>query len=46
MFSEIHFYHNDESIYIEHKRKESGIVRFTFEIIEDLRMMEEEQGGE
>ena len=45
MFSEILVYH-DESIYIEHKGKESGVVRFTFEIIEGLNMMEEEQEGE
>jgi hypothetical protein len=46
MFSEILVYHDDESIYIEHKGKESGIVRFTFEMIEGLKMMEEEQEGE
>jgi hypothetical protein len=32
MFSEILVYHDDESIYIEHRGKESGVVRFTFEI--------------
>jgi hypothetical protein len=46
MFSEILVYHDDESIYIEHKGKESGVVRFTFEMIEGLKMMEEEQEGE
>jgi hypothetical protein len=46
MFSEILVYHDDESIYIEQKGKESGVVRFTFEMIEGLKMMEEEQEGE
>ena len=41
IFSEILVYHDDESIYIEHKGKESGIVRFTFEMIEGLKVVEE-----
>jgi hypothetical protein len=43
MFSEILVYHDDDSIYIEHKGKESGIVRFTFEMIEGLKIVEEEE---
>jgi hypothetical protein len=31
-----------EAIYFEHKGKESGIVRFTFEMIEGLKIVEEE----
>ena len=46
MFSEILVYHEDESIYIEHRGGESGVVSFTFEMIEGLKMMEEEQEGE
>jgi hypothetical protein len=42
MFSEILVYHNDESIYIEHRGKESGVVRFTFEMIEGLKIVEDE----
>jgi hypothetical protein len=42
IFSEILVYHDDESIYIEHKGKESGIVRFTFEMVEGLMIVEEE----
>jgi hypothetical protein len=42
MFAEILVYHDDEAIYIEHKGKESGIVRFTFEMIEGLKRVEEE----
>jgi hypothetical protein len=42
-FSEILVYHDDESVYIEHKGKESGIVRFTFEMIEGLKRVEDEE---
>jgi hypothetical protein len=43
MFSEILVYHDDESIFIEHKGKESGVVRFTFEMIEGLKIVEDEE---
>jgi hypothetical protein len=36
-------YHDEESIYIEHKGKEDGVVRFTFEMIEGLKIVEEEE---
>jgi hypothetical protein len=26
-------YHNDDALYFEHRGKDSGIVRFSFEII-------------
>ena len=42
IFNEIVVYHDEEAIYIEHKGKESGIVRFTFEMIEGLKKVEEE----
>jgi hypothetical protein len=42
LMSEILVYHDDEAIYIEHKGKESGIVRLTFEMIEGLKIVEEE----
>jgi hypothetical protein len=42
LMSEVLVYHDDESIYFEHKGKESGIVRFTFEMIEGLKIVEEE----
>ena len=42
IFSEILLYHDDESVYIEHKGKENGIVRFTFEMLEGLKIVEEE----
>jgi len=43
IMSEILVYHDDESIYFEHRGKESGIVRFTFEQLEGLKIVEEEE---
>ena len=45
LMSEVLVYHDDEAIYFEHKGKESGIVRFTFEMIEGLKMVEEEESA-
>ena len=48
LFSEVLVYHDEESIYFEHKGRASGIVRFDFEIIEGLKIVEdqaEEQAG-
>ena len=42
MSSEVLVYHDDESIYFEHKGKESGVVRFSFEMIEGLKILEDE----
>jgi len=42
MSSEVLVYHDDESIYFEHKGKESGVVRFSFEMIEGLKIVEDE----
>jgi hypothetical protein len=42
IFNEVLVYHDDESVYIEHKGQESGIVRFTFEMLEGLKIVEEE----
>ena len=41
LISEVLVYHDEEAIYFEHKGKESGIVRFTFEMIEGLKKVEE-----
>jgi len=46
LFSEVLVYHDDESLYFEHKGKESGIVRFTFEMIEGLKIVEEEESAD
>ena len=43
MSAEVMVYHDDEAIYFEHKGKDSGIVRFTFEQLEGLKIVEEEQ---
>ncbi len=46
LFSEALVYHDDEAIYFEHKGKESGIVRFSFEMIEGLKIVEEEESAD
>jgi hypothetical protein len=46
LMSEILVYHDDEAIYIEHKGKDSGIVRLTFEMIEGLKIVEEEHSAD
>ena len=43
LMKEVLVYYDDEAIYFEHKGKESGIVRFTFEQIEGLKIVEEEE---
>jgi hypothetical protein len=45
LMSEVLVYYDDEAIYFEHRGKESGIVRFTFEMIEGLKIVEEEQSA-
>jgi hypothetical protein len=45
LMSEVLVYHNQEAIYIEHRGKESGIVRFTFEMLEGLKIVEEEESS-
>jgi hypothetical protein len=45
LMSEILVYHDEEAIYIEHKGKESGVVRLTFEMIEGLKIVEEEESA-
>jgi hypothetical protein len=43
LMSEVLVYHDDEAIYFEHKGRESGIVRFTFEMIEGLKIVEDQK---
>jgi hypothetical protein len=43
IMSEVLVYHDDEAIYFEHKGKDSGIVRYTFDIIEGLKIVEDEE---
>jgi hypothetical protein len=46
LMSEILVYYDEEAIYIEHKGKESGIVRLTFEMIEGLKVVKEEESAD
>jgi hypothetical protein len=46
LMAEVLVYYDDESIYFEHKGKDSGIVRFTFEMIEGLKIVEEEEAAD
>ena len=43
LFSEALVYHDEESIYFEHRGRESGIVRFPLEMIEGLKIVEEQE---
>jgi hypothetical protein len=46
LMSEVLVYHDEEAFYFEHRGKESGIVRLTFEMIEGLKIVEEEQSAD
>jgi hypothetical protein len=44
LFSEALIYHDDEALYFEVRGKDSGVVRFSFEMLETLgEVIEEEQ---
>jgi hypothetical protein len=46
LMSEVLVYYDEEAIYFEHRGRESGIVRFTFEMIEGLKIVEEEESAD
>ena len=47
LFSEALIYHDDEALYFEIRGKESGIVRFSFEMLKTLgEVIEVEQVGQ
>jgi hypothetical protein len=46
LMSEVLIYYDDEAIYFEHQGKDSAIVRFTFEMIEGLKIVEEEEAAD
>jgi hypothetical protein len=46
LMAEVLVYYDDEAIYFEHKGKDSGIVRFTFEMIEGLKIVEEDESAD
>jgi len=44
LFSEVLVYHDDEALYFEIRGKDSGIVRFSYEMLQTLgEVIEEEQ---
>jgi hypothetical protein len=45
LFTEVIVYHDDDSIYFEHRGRESAVVRFTFEMVEGLKIVEEQEDG-
>jgi hypothetical protein len=47
LFSEVLVYNDDESLYLEVRGKESGVVRFSFEMLGTLgEILEEEEQEE
>jgi len=45
LYSEVLVYHDEEAIYLEHKGRENGVVRFTFDQIEGLKIVEDEEAS-
>jgi len=43
LFDEVALYFDDEALYFEVRGKDSGIVRFTFEMLETLKTVIEEE---
>jgi hypothetical protein len=43
LFSEVLVYYDDEAVYFECRGKDSGIVRFSFEMLETLATVIEEK---
>jgi hypothetical protein len=46
LITEVLVYYDDEALYLEHKGKESGIVRFSFEMLKTLKEVIEEGPGD
>ena len=46
LFTEVLVYHDEESIYFEHRGKESAVVRFPFDMVEGLKIVEDETEGQ
>ncbi len=42
LISEVLVYHDDEALYVECRGKDSGIVRFSFEMLDTLKEVVEE----
>jgi hypothetical protein len=43
LFSEALIYYDDEALYLEVRGQDSGIVRFSFEMLETLKQVVEEE---
>jgi hypothetical protein len=43
MFTEMLVYYDDEALYLEHRGRESAIVRFSFEMLKTLKEVVEEE---
>jgi hypothetical protein len=43
LFEEVLIYYDDEAVYFEAKGKDSGIVRFSHEMLETLKQVVEEE---
>jgi len=46
LMSEVLVYHDEEAIYFEHRGNNSGIARFALEMIEGLKIIEEEESAD
>ena len=45
LFDEAVIYYDDEALYFEVRGKDSGIVRFSYEMLETLKQVVEEEQG-
>ena len=43
LYSEVLVYHKEEAIYLEHRGRNSSVVRFPFDMIEGLEIIENEE---
>ena len=46
LITEVLVYYDDEALYFEHRGRESGIVRFSFEMLKTLKEVVEEEHGD
>jgi hypothetical protein len=46
MITEVLLYYDDEALYFEHRGPESGIVRFSFEMLKTLKEVAEDEHGD
>ena len=46
LITEVLVYYDDEALYLEHRGQESGIVRFSFEMLKTLKEVVEEEHGD